>query len=35
MRTGFKVFIVILVLALLALIFGPPLLMLFSGGGHV
>ena len=34
MRTGFKVFIVILVLALLLALFGPAFLMALRGG-HV
>jgi hypothetical protein len=35
MRTGFKWFIAILVLTLLAFMFVPGLIMMFTGGGHV
>lgn len=33
MRTGFKWFIVILILLMLAMLFGPPLFGLFFGAG--
>jgi len=33
MRPGFKIFLALLILAVLAMVFVPPLLGLFFGGG--